>query len=228
MRIAKFISGSGVCSRRQAENLIEQGRVKINSVIIDKPAINILEGDIVEVDGKKLHYNIVPRIWAYHKPVGLICTHSDPQGRVTIFEELKNKLPRVISVGRLDINSEGLLLLTNSGDLARYLESPKNKIDRIYKVRAFGNQRPINLLNKIIEVDGITYKPKSIKQTQSGHNSWYEVILTEGKNREIRRIFEHFGFEVNRLIRTSFGKYSLGDLKPGEFQEVQLDENYRW
>ena len=229
MRIAKFIASSGLCSRRQAEKLIEEGKVVVDGKLITSPALNIDESNIIEVSGKKISQIPEAKLWIYYKPVGLITTHSDPQNRPTIFQALEKKLPRVISVGRLDINSEGLLLLTNNGELSRYFESPANKIERVYKVRVFGKARPIDLQGKNITIDGINYAPKSIKLTQKDEaNSWYEVVLTEGKNREIRKIFEHFGFEVRRLIRTSFGKYSLGDMKEGECREVTIDENYRW
>jgi 23S rRNA pseudouridine2605 synthase len=227
MRIAKFIANNGICSRREAEKLIEQGVVSIDGNIINSPVVNITESNVIVVNGKKLDHATNPRLWIYYKPVGLITTHMDPQGRTTIFETLQEKLPRVVSVGRLDINSEGLLLLTNSGDLSRYYESPANKIERIYKARVFGRAKELDFKNQAIVIDGIKYHPKSIKLINKvAANSWYEVILTEGKNREIRKIFEHFGFEVSRLIRTNFGSYSLGDLKPGEFREVKINENY--
>ena len=222
MRIAKFIASSGLCSRRDAEKLILDRKVQVDGVIIDSPALNIEAHNIVKVCDKKIDKIPESKIWLYYKPVGLITTHSDPQNRPTIFDELKGKLPRVISVGRLDINSEGLLILTNNGDIVRYFESPKNNIERIYKVRAFGSG-VINIQNKKIVIDGITYRPKSIKLIKRGvSNSWYEVILAEGKNREIRKIFTYFGLEVNRLIRTNFGKYSLGNMKPSEFKEVKI------
>ncbi|MFK7973740.1 MAG: pseudouridine synthase [Rickettsiaceae bacterium] len=142
MRIAKFIAGSGICSRREAEQLILQGLVSIDGKIIDTPAINITNINIIQVKGKTIHYIDKPRLWIYYKPVGLITTHNDPQGRPTVFAALAHKLPRVISVGRLDINSEGLLMLTNSGEVSKYFESPKNQIARTYKVRAFGKSRP--------------------------------------------------------------------------------------
>jgi 23S rRNA pseudouridine2605 synthase len=227
MRIARFIAANGICSRRQAEKLIEQGRVSIDDKIITSPAFNISDTNVVKVNNEVLTHVPKPKLWLYYKPMGLITTHDDPQGRKTVFQEIGNKLPRVISIGRLDINSEGLLLLTNSGEVARYFESPKNKIERIYKVRAFGRAKPVSLNNKPIVIEGVKYHPKLIRQIQKGStNSWYEVVLTEGKNREIRKIFEHFGFEINRLIRIGFGAYSLDDLKPGEFKEMVLDENY--
>ena len=229
MRIAKFIARSGLCSRRDAEKWIEQGRVNINNKEHLDPAFNINPQDVIKVDGKEIQHLPETKLWIYYKPINLITTHNDPQERLTVFDALKNKLPRVISIGRLDINSEGLLLLTNDGDLSRFFENPKNNIDRIYKVRVFGNNRPVNIQNKKITIDGVHYRPKSIKLTQKiGANSWYEVILNEGKNREIRKIFEHFGFDVNRLIRTEYGKYKLENLQPGEFKEVKIDENYSW
>lgn len=227
MRIAKFIASCGLCSRREAERWILDRRVSVDGEVIDSPALNVDENNVIKVDGKLAGTIPEVKLWAYYKPIGLITTHDDPQERPTIFQSLKSKLPRVISVGRLDINSEGLLLLTNNGELSRYFESPVNKIERTYKVRVFGRGRELDIENKKITIDGINYRPKSIKLTQkSGANSWYEVVLTEGKNREIRKIFEHFGFEVSRLIRTKFGKYSLGKMNPGEFTEVKIDENH--
>ena len=229
MRIAKFIANAGICSRREAERLIQQGEVMVDGKLITSPALNIDETNSIKVSGKNIAKLPTTRLWLYYKPVGLITTHSDPQDRPTIFQKLEGKLPRVISVGRLDLNSEGLLLLTNNGDLSRYLESPANNFERIYKVRSYGRGGEINLNNKKITIDGVVYHPKSIRLTKKGQtNSWYEVILTEGKNREIRRIFEHFDLEVSRLIRTKFGEYSLGDMKPGEFKEVKIDENHSW
>jgi 23S rRNA pseudouridine2605 synthase len=220
-RLAKAISNSGVCSRRDAEELIIAGKVKVNGSIVLSPATNVNDDNQIEVLGKLINRLQTVRVWIYYKPVGLITTHKDPLARKTVFEELIG-LPRVISVGRLDLNSEGLLLLTNSGDLARKFELPASKMKRIYKVRAYGN--PKSLLNnnyRNIKIDGIYYNLESIKLIQEGStNSWFEVILTEGKNREIRKIFEYFDLKVNRLIRTQYGEYVLGNLKAGEYKEV--------
>lgn len=230
-RIAKFIALAGICSRRQAEQLIAEGRVKIDGQVITSPAINIVKDNIVEVDGKKINAATEAKLWIYYKPVGLVTTHKDPQNRPTVFESLKLQLPRVISVGRLDINSEGLLLLTNNGELARKFELPENQLERVYKVRVFGN--PQRLLNDIsnckanfIDIDGIIYRPKSIKlislPSKNKSNFWFKVTLTEGKNREIRKIFAHYGLQVSRLIRIQYGTYKLDDLAPGEFREVAV------
>ncbi|PCJ24725.1 MAG: pseudouridine synthase [Rickettsiales bacterium] len=229
MRIAKFIANAGICSRRAAERLIEDGEVSVDGEVIDSPALNISDENIIKVGGKLVGAIPKARLWVYYKPLGLITTNSDPQDRPTIFQALEGKLPRVISVGRLDINSEGLLLLTNNGDLSRYLESPSTNCERIYKVRTFGKGREVAIRNKKIVIDGVNYHPKLISLTKKTvSNSWYKVVLTEGKNREIRRLFEHFGFEVSRLIRTDFGKYSLGNMKPGDLLEVTIDQNYSW
>lgn len=225
-RIAKYIASAGICSRRAAEALISEGKVKVDGQVITSPALNVDSHNIIEVNGQVIKPAEKVRLWLYYKPVGLITTHHDPQNRPTVFESLKDSLPRVISVGRLDLNSEGLLLLTNSGTFANSLESPKNNIERVYKVRTYG--KTTSLLKNIdngkiynITIDGITYKPKSIKLISStAANSWFRVVLTEGKNREIRKIFEYFNLEVNRLIRIKYGKYELGNLKPGEFLEV--------
>lgn len=232
-RIAKFIAAAGVCSRRQAEEMILQGRVRIDGQTIHTPVITVTPENVVEVDGKIISLIEQTRLWLYYKPVGLITTHHDPQNRPTVFEVLKPYLPRVISVGRLDLNSEGLLLLTNSGTLAQELESPKNNFARVYKVRAYGKVSSLITYitqnkSRPLTIDNITYTPKSIRLISEGAtNSWFEVILTEGKNREIRKIFEYFSLKVNRLIRVKYGKYDLGDLKPGEFKEVRMASVFR-
>lgn len=226
-RIAKYIAAAGVCSRRQAERLVTDGRVKIDGEIITTPAINVTSKNIVEIDGKIITLIEKTRIWLYYKPVGLITTHNDPQNRPTVFDSLKDLLPRVISVGRLDLNSEGLLLLTNNGALARKFELPSNNFDRVYKVRAYGDISSLVTYIKQkkpyqITINNVVYTPKIIKLISAGTtNSWFEITLQEGKNREVRKIFEYFSLRVNRLIRTKYGKYELGNLNPGEFVEVQ-------
>lgn len=234
MRIAKYIAVAGICSRREAERYIDAKRVVINGEVIETPAINVAEQDVVSVDGVKIALQAEIRLWLYHKPTGLVTSHKDELGRQNVFETLQG-LPRVVSAGRLDLNSEGLLLLTNSGALARELELPSNKFDRIYKVRAYGDDKALlNAADKdkslSCEIDGIKYKFKKIISTNHGSrgamrgksNSWYEVILQEGKNREIRRVFEHFGLQVNRLIRTGYAGFSLGNIEAGKWQEVKV------
>ena len=220
-RLAKLISNAGVCSRRDAEKLILDGQVKVDGVIVTSPATNVDIDNQIEVSGSLITSSQKSRLWIYYKPVGLITTHKDPLSRKTVFEQLTG-LPRVISIGRLDLNSEGLLLLTNNGDLARQFELPSSKLKRVYHVRAYGNPDPLLKSNyKNLEIDGIFYNPQSIKLLRKNStNSWLEVILFEGKNREIRRIFEHFGLKVNKLIRTEYGDFKLDNLKPNEYREV--------
>lgn len=226
-RIAKFISDSGYCSRRDAEKLILSSRVMVNGNLINTPAINISESSEVFIDGKPITKKDKPRIWLYHKMTGFITTHKDPQNRPTVFDNLPKNLPRVISVGRLDLNSEGLLLLTNSGNIARHLELPSNRFLRIYKVRAHGMFDISNIATTAkrgVTIDEESYSIDDIKLIKSGKNSWFEVHLREGKNREIRKIFEHFGLKVSRLIRISYGPFALADLKPGKVKEVEEKE----
>ncbi|MCC8377449.1 MAG: rRNA pseudouridine synthase [Rickettsia endosymbiont of Graphium doson] len=220
-RLAKLISNAGVCSRRDAEKLILDGQVKVDGVIVTSPATNVDNDNQIEVSGSLITSSQKSRLWIYYKPVGLITTHKDPLSRKTVFEQLTG-LPRVISIGRLDLNSEGLLLLTNNGDLARQFELPSSKLKRVYHVRAYGNPDLLLKSNyRNLEIDGIFYNPQSIKLLRKNStNSWLEVILFEGKNREIRRIFEHFGLKVNKLIRTEYGDFKLDNLKPNEYREV--------
>ena len=224
MRIAKAISDAGICSRRAAERLILEGKVKVNDAVIISPALNVEDSDKIEVNGKMLPSKPILRIWLYHKPPGLITTYNDPQGRLTIFENLPKHLPKVISVGRLDLQSEGLLILTNSGDFAREMELPSSKIKRKYRVKTFGifDLPKIKAAVKGITIDGEFFHPESIELVESkGANSIFEVVLTEGKNREIRKIFGRFGLGIHKLIRTEYGEYKLGSLKMGEVMEVK-------
>ena len=224
-RIAKVIAAAGVCSRREAESLIEQGRVTLNGQKLKTPAVTVMPTDKITVDGRPLFTaeKKQPRLWVLHKPAGWITTARDPQGRPTVFENLPKKMGRVISVGRLDINSEGLLLLTNDGGLARMMELPKTGLPREYRVRVYGAVDPDLLmeLHNGIEFEGVHYK--SIKATiekRSGANTWLRVVLHEGKNREIRQVMRAIGLQVNRLIRIAYGPFELGDLKLEEVREV--------
>ncbi len=222
-RLAKFMARSGVCSRRDAEELIKQKRVTVNGEIVDTPAFNVEGNEKILLDGEKLPEIEQTRLWLYHKPAGLLTTHKDTEARATVFDHLPAGLPRVISVGRLDLNSEGLLLLTNNGELSRKLELPENGWSRRYKVRVHGfvNKKKLEDLAKGTVVDGINYGPvKAELESQNGTNSWLIVTLNEGKNREIRKLMKSIGLEVARLIRLSYGPFQLGSLKKGEVREV--------
>ncbi len=220
-----MIARAGVCSRRDAERLIAEGRVTLNGRKIDSPAVNVTPRDKIAVDGAGLPTAEGVRLWRYHKPKGRVTTHRDPEGRSTVFEALPADLPRVISVGRLDFNTEGLLLLTNDGALARHLERPATGWLRRYRVRAHGAiaQAELDVLKDGITIDGIHYGPIEAKldRIQGGGNIWLTLGLREGKNREVRRIMEHLRLTVNRLIRLSFGPFALGDLEPGAIEEVK-------
>lgn len=223
-RLAKVISNAGLCSRRDAEVLIKNNQVKVDGVIVNSPAIKVSHISTIEVSGRVITQEKLIRLWRYYKPVGLITTHKDTHGRATVFANLQG-LPRVISIGRLDLNSEGLLLLTNNGDLARQLELPDTKMERIYKVRAYGNPSILLKNYQNITIEQVRYYVKSIELVKSSNsNSWFEVVLTEGKNREIRRIFEYFGLQVNRLIRIQYGDFVLGNLQPNEYQEIDYKQ----
>lgn len=222
-RLAKFMARSGVCSRRDAEELIKQKRVTVNGEIVDTPAFNVEGNEKILLDGEKLPEREQTRLWLYHKPAGLLTTHKDTEARAMVFDHLPAGLPRVISVGRLDLNSEGLLLLTNNGELSRKLELPENGWSRRYKVRVHGfvNKKKLEDLAKGTVVDGINYGPvKAELESQNGTNSWLIVTLNEGKNREIRKLMKSIGLEVARLIRLSYGPFQLGSLKKGEVREV--------
>ncbi len=223
-RIAKVIARAGLCSRREAERWITDGRVKVDGKVLDSPATTVTAKNMVLVDGKPLPEREDTRLWRYHKPSGLLTTNSDPKGRATIFEKLPETLPRLISIGRLDLNSEGLLLLTNDGELARRLELPSTGWVRRYRVRVHGrvDQEALAKLEKGVEVEGVKYG--SIKATldrQQGANAWLTVGLAEGKNREVRKVMEHLGLPVSRLIRIAYGPFQLGNLSRGEVEEVR-------
>lgn len=222
-RIAKVLARAGVCSRREAERWIADGRVVLNGTVLATPAVAVSPSDIVLVDGKPLPEPQVTRLWRYHKAPGLLTSHSDPQGRPTIFSSLPTLLGRVISVGRLDLNSEGLLLLTNDGELARRLELPATGWTRRYRVRVHGrvDEAQLKGLENGVTISGVRYGPvqASLDKVQ-GSNAWLSVSLREGKNREIRKIMDHLGFSVTRLIRTAYGPFQLGKLERGEVNEV--------
>ena len=222
-RIAKFIARSGVCSRRQAEELILQQRVTVNGEVIESPAFNVEGNEKILIDGEKLPAQEQTRMWIYYKPSGLVTTHKDEHDRPTVFDNLPAGLPRVISIGRLDLNSEGLLLLTNSGELSRKLELPSNGWSRRYKVKVHGklDKNKLSSLEQGIEIDGIRYGSIKIEiESEQGTNAWLSVTLQEGKNREIRKVMKFIGLDVARLIRLSYGPFQLGSLKKGEVREI--------
>lgn len=223
-RIAKRLARAGVCSRRDAERWIAEGRVMLNGKILETPAVLVTDADAIVVDGRRIGAAPATRLWRYHKPAGLVTSHRDEQGRDTIFQHLPADMPRVISVGRLDLNSEGLLLLTNDGALSRHLELPATGWSRQYRVRAFGRvgDGMLRALAKGVTVDGVHYGSiKAEVEKQQGANVWLHMTLHEGKNREIRRVLSHFGVEVNRLIRESYGPFHLSKLPVGGVEEVE-------
>ena len=231
-RVAKALARAGVASRREVERYIAQGRVSLNGRVLETPAVKIGSGDELKVDGQVVAASEPTRIWRYHKPVGLVTTHSDPQGRPTVFGALPPGLPRVISIGRLDLNSEGLLLLTNDGSLARALELPTGGWTRRYRVRAYGRatQAMLDSLKDGITVDGVGYGPIEARLdkmqrrggdlSETSANCWISVALAEGKNREVRRVFEALGLKVNRLVRLAYGPFALATLPSGAVEEV--------
>lgn len=224
-RIAKLIAAAGIASRRDAERLISEGRVRVNGEVLQTPAFLAKASDRITVNGYDLPRRPELRLWLYHKPAGLVTTARDPQGRPTVFQKLPRRLGRVISIGRLDLNSEGLLLLTNSGALSRQVELPATGLEREYRVRVHGALRESGIarLEKGITVDGVRYRPMQVMIENSeatGRNHWLRVTLHEGKNREIRRVMEAVGLQVNRLIRLSYGPFELGRLPVGKVQQV--------
>jgi 23S rRNA pseudouridine2605 synthase len=223
-RIAKVLSRAGIASRREAERLIELGEVKVNGKVIASPALNVTPKDKITVRGEPVAEPEPPRLWLYYKPEGLVTSASDEKGRDTVFDHLPEDMPRVMSIGRLDLNSEGLLLLTNDGELKRRLELPSTGWLRKYRVRVKGNptEPEIEPLRKGITVDGDRFQPMEVKiDRHQGANAWLTVGLREGKNREIRRAMSHIGLTVNRLIRISYGPFRLNDLEPGAVEELK-------
>lgn len=238
-RIAKRISRAGICSRRDAEKLIAEGKVTIDGEVIDTPAIRVLPEQVITVNGKTIAEKEPSRVWLFHKPSGYVTTNHDPEGRKTVFDVLPKDLPRVITVGRLDMNSEGLLILTNDGEIARHMELPSTGWTRRYRVRARGTPTAETLrqLKKGMTVDGIHYGSVTAEidaeQAKEGTNCWLTVSLQEGKKREIRILFQHMGHPISRLMRLSYGPFQLGSLARGEVKEVQkrilksqLDEKF--
>lgn len=228
MRIAKAMAQAGLCSRRDAEKWIAAGRVVVNGAVLTTPAHVVGSADTILVDGEPLPALTVPRLWRYNKPKGLVTSHKDPEGRPTVFAALPSEMPRVVSVGRLDINTEGLLLLTTDGALARHLELPSTGWVRRYRVRAHVepgrelSHGALDALKQGVAIDGIRYVPVDARlERKQGSNVWLNIGLREGKNREVKRIAAHLGLTVNRLIRTSFGPFVLGELREGAVEEVK-------
>ncbi len=223
-RVAKVIARAGLCSRRDAERLVAEGRVALNGKVLATPAVTVGPQDRLEVDGAPIAARERTRLWLFHKPKGLVTTNRDPEGRPTVFSALPADMPRVLSIGRLDINTEGLLLLTNDGGLARVLELPSTGWLRRYRVRVHGKveQPALDRLARGVTIDGMVYGAieAAIDRVQ-GDNIWLTVGLREGKNREVKRVLEHLGLAVNRLIRVSYGPFQLGDLAPREVREVK-------
>lgn len=223
-RIAKVLARAGVASRREVERMIAAGRVSVDGTLLTTPAFLITGIEEILVDNKPIEAKQSPRLWRYHKPVGLLTTHNDPGGRPTVFENLPEDLPRVISVGRLDMTSEGLLLLTNDGELARKLELPKTGFARKYRARAYGkpSQTQLDRLKHGVKIDGVKTGPiEATLDKQQGTNAWISITIREGKNREVRRALETIGLKVNRLIRISYGPIQLGDLPRGKVEEIK-------
>ena len=223
-RIAKRLARAGLASRRGAEAMIAEGRVAVNGKVIDSPVLNVTAADRIVVDGRPLGAPEPLRLWRYHKPAGVVTSARDEKGRPTVFAQLPPDMPRVVSIGRLDLTSEGLLLLTNDGDLKRRLELPSTGWMRKYRVRARGTPSDESLepLRRGVTIEGERFQPMSLRiDRQQGGNAWLTVGIREGRNREVRRALESVGLVVNRLIRTSYGPFLLGDLAPGAVEEVR-------
>ena len=237
-RIAKRIARSGVCSRRAAEKLIEEERVTVDGNVVTTPATIVTDRSSIKIDGELLKDSERTRLWLFHKPRGIITSHKDTHGRETVFDLLHPDLPRVISVGRLDYNTEGLILLTNDGELSRYLELPETAWVRRYRARVYGKvkMRALEGLKNGSVINGVEYGPITVehdKNQSKGHNNWLTLSLKEGKNREIRKVLESFNLKVNRLIRLSYGPFQLGNLPESQTKEVaykvlqeQIDSQY--
>ncbi|GGE40322.1 hypothetical protein GCM10011367_13480 [Marinicauda pacifica] len=224
-RIAKYLAHAGIASRREAEKLIEAGRIAVNGKVLTTPAFKVTAADDITLDGEPVGAKPETRLWRHHKPEGRLTTHKDPEGRETVFEHLPKSMGRVISIGRLDLNSEGLLLLTNDGELARILELPATAWTRRYRVRAYGDVKDSQLekLKDGITVEGVTYGPiEASVDRRTGANIWLTVGLREGKNREVRKVLNALGLQVNRLMRVAYGPFQLGALAKGETEEVKL------
>jgi len=229
IRLAKAMADAGLCSRREAERWIEAGRVQLNGVVQTSPAITVTAADTVVVDGQVIGQKpSQARLFLYNKPVGVICSASDPEGRPTVFDKLPKRLPRLVLVGRLDLNSEGLLLLTTDGALAGTLMHPETSLIRTYKVRFRGELTAdyIQRLAKGVTVEGVHYRPAKVVvlEDKGRSNHWAEVTITEGKNREIRKLFNHFGLQVNRLVRVQYGPFTLADLATNGLKEVPVTD----
>ncbi|MGL5012559.1 MAG: pseudouridine synthase, partial [Paracoccaceae bacterium] len=223
-RIAKILSRAGIASRREAERIIELGEVQVNGKTITSPALNVTAADRITVRGQPVGAPDAPRLWLYYKPDGLVTSASDEKGRDTVFDHLPEDMPRVMSIGRLDLNSEGLLLLTNDGGLKRRLELPSTGWLRKYRVRVKGNptEPELDPLRRGITVDGENFQPMDVKlDRHQGANAWLTVGIREGRNREIRRAMSAINLTVNRLIRVSYGPFRLGELEPGQVEEVR-------
>jgi 23S rRNA pseudouridine2605 synthase len=226
-RIAKLLARAGVASRREIERMIEERRIAIDGVAIETPATILTSLRNVTVDGNSVQPPAPTLLFRYHKPAGLLTAERDPKGRLTIYDRLPSDLPRVMPVGRLDLNTEGLLLLTTDGEFKRQLELPATGVERSYRARVFGpvSQEQLEDLIEGIEIEGVRYGPIDANlERRTGRNGWVEMRLKEGKNREVRRVLEHLGLQVSRLIRTAYGPFVLGDLPPGAVDEVRQHE----
>ncbi len=222
-RIAKRLARAGLCSRREAERRIADGRVRVDGKILDTPAVLVNDKSYIVVDDKPLPKSEPTRLWRFHKPKGLLTTNQDPEGRDTVFQKLPANLPRVIAVGRLDLNTEGLLLLTNDGDLARHLELPRTGWRRRYRLRVHGtvDEAALTRLANGVKIEGIVYGAIEARlDNRKGRNAWLSLSLREGKNREVRHVMENMGLQVTRLIRLSYGPFQLGDLAKGAVSAV--------